>query len=206
MSPGDVPLQYGVPLALISAVGTFLGGYLTQVLTPRSTTAVAWIPAIGVLLAIPLYIWGFYIDPSTMQLVVWGAGAMFHYCLSRRAIHDRAGRCLATLARFGDRDPAVHHRPDRQRPRPADRRRDVRHVHAHADRRRGHGRHADHRASAARKDLSALAVEQQDVCRLAYGEGLRQSMAATVLFFIPAAAFYLLASLTLKKDLVAKPI
>jgi hypothetical protein len=29
-------------------------------------------------------------------------------------------------------------------------------------------------------------------------------MAATVLFFIPAAAFYLLAATTLKKDLVAK--
>jgi hypothetical protein len=31
-------------------------------------------------------------------------------------------------------------------------------------------------------------------------------MAATVLFFIPAAAFYLLASLTLKKDMVARPV
>jgi hypothetical protein len=39
---------------------------------------------------------------------------------------------------------------------------------------------------------------------MAYGEGLRQSMAATVLFFIPAAIFYVLSSLTLKKDLVAK--
>jgi hypothetical protein len=56
------------------------------------------------------------------------------------------------------------------------------------------------------KDLSALTIEQQDVCKMAYGEGLRQSMAATVLFFVPAAAFYLLASLTLKKDMVAKPV
>ena len=41
------------------------------------------------------------------------------------------------------------------------------------------------------RDLSALPAEQQAVCAAAYGEGLRQSMAATVLFFIPAAAFYL---------------
>jgi hypothetical protein len=44
------------------------------------------------------------------------------------------------------------------------------------------------------------------VCTTAYGEGLRQSMAATILFFIPAAAFYLLAAMTLKKDMVAKPV
>ena len=56
------------------------------------------------------------------------------------------------------------------------------------------------------KDLSALPIDQQDVCKMAYGEGLRQSMAAVVLFFIPAAAFYLLAAQTLKKDLVARPV
>jgi len=56
------------------------------------------------------------------------------------------------------------------------------------------------------RDLSGLPAEQQAVCATAYGEGLRQSMAATILFFIPAAAFYLLAASTLKKDLVAKPI
>jgi hypothetical protein len=56
------------------------------------------------------------------------------------------------------------------------------------------------------RDLSALPVDQQAVCTAAYGEGLRQSMAATILFFIPAGAFYLLAASTLKKDLVAKPV
>jgi hypothetical protein len=56
------------------------------------------------------------------------------------------------------------------------------------------------------KDLSALTAEQQAVCVGAYGEGLRQSMAATVLFFIPAAVLYLVASLTLKKDMVARPV
>ncbi|HOY77943.1 MAG TPA: MFS transporter, partial [Hyphomonadaceae bacterium] len=56
------------------------------------------------------------------------------------------------------------------------------------------------------RDLSALTDAQQAVCVTAYGEGLRQSMSAVVLFFIPAAAFYLLAALTLKKDMVAKPV
>jgi hypothetical protein len=56
------------------------------------------------------------------------------------------------------------------------------------------------------KKSAALTAEQQAVCAAAYGEGVRQSMSATVLFFVPAAAFYLLASLTLKKDMVAKPV
>ena len=56
------------------------------------------------------------------------------------------------------------------------------------------------------RDLSALTEAQQAVCATAYGEGLRQSMAATILFFIPAGAFYLLAAMTLKKDMVAKPV
>ena len=34
--PAHYAQQYGVPLALVSAVGTFLGGYLTQIFTPRS--------------------------------------------------------------------------------------------------------------------------------------------------------------------------
>jgi hypothetical protein len=55
------------------------------------------------------------------------------------------------------------------------------------------------------KDLLAHMVEaQKSICTAAYGEGLRQSMAATALLFIPAAAFFWLSSLTYKKDLVAR--
>lgn len=55
------------------------------------------------------------------------------------------------------------------------------------------------------KDLLAQLPEaQQTICTAAYGEGLRQSMAATALFFIPAAAFFWLSSLTYQRDLVAR--
>ena len=55
------------------------------------------------------------------------------------------------------------------------------------------------------KDLVAkLPDAQKAICTTAYGEGLRQAMAATALFFIPAAAFFWLSSLTYQRDLVAK--
>jgi MFS family permease len=53
-------------------------------------------------------------------------------------------------------------------------------------------------------ELVKLPADQQAICRAAYGEGLRSSMVATVLIFIPSALFFLLSSLTLKKDMVAK--
>jgi len=51
-----------------------------------------------------------------------------------------------------------------------------------------------------------LPPDQQALCKAAYGEGLRQSMAATALIFIPAAGFFLASSMTYKKDLVARPL
>ncbi len=205
MAPGTFQLTYGVPLALISAVGTFIGGFLTERLTPRSSNAVAWIPAVGVLVAIPLYIWGFYTEPGTMQLVLWGAGAMFHYTylgaqytigqgvVSQRSRASAIAILLFIIALIGNGlGPQI--------------------VGILSDmfmriqiEGAGMGDKLTNAICRA-KDISALPLDQQEVCKMAYGEGLRQSMAAVVLFFIPAAAFYLLASLTLKKDLVAKPV
>jgi MFS family permease len=205
MSPGDFALQYGVPLALVSAVGTFLGGYLTQLFTPRSPTAVAWIPAVGMLIAIPLYISGFYLAPGPLQLVTWGAGAMFHYAylgaqytigqgvVSQRSRASAIAILLFIIALIGNGlGPLI--------------------VGVLSDmfmrmqiEAAGMGDVLT-TAICRAKDVSALTAEQQAVCVGAYGEGVRQSMSATVLFFVPAAAFYLLASLTLKKDMVARPV
>ena len=52
--------------------------------------------------------------------------------------------------------------------------------------------------------VAALPADQQAVCGLAYGNGLRSAMAATALVFIPAALFFFLSSRTLKKDMLAR--
>jgi MFS family permease len=205
MPPGEFALKYGVPLSLVSAVGTFMGGFLTEKLSGRSPTAVAWIPAVGLFIAIPLYIYAFYlpVEQQGLQLVVWGLGAACHYAyigaqytigqgvVSQRSRASAIAILLFLIALIGNglgpqivgilSDLFMHMQIDAQ----------------------GMADTLTNEICRAR-DQSGLTSEQVSACATAYGEGLRQSMAATVLFFIPAGAFYLLAALTLKKDMVAK--
>lgn len=205
IGPGEFAVTYGVPLALLSAVGTFAGGFLAERLTPRSPTAVAWLPAVGLLISIPLYIWAFYMEPGTPQMLVWGAASAAHYSylgaqytigqgvVSQRSRASAIAILLFIIALIGNGlGPQI--------------------VGVLSDlfmkmqiESAGMADVLTNEICRAR-DLSALPADQQAVCVTAYGEGLRQSMTATALFFIPAAAFYLLASLTLKKDMVARPI
>jgi len=143
--------------------------------------------------------------PGPVQLVTWGAGAMFHYAylgaqytigqgvVSQRSRASAIAILLFIIALIGNGlGPLI--------------------VGVLSDmfmrlqiEAAGMGEALTTTICRAR-DVSALTAEQQAVCAAAYGEGVRQSMSATVLFFVPAAAFYLLASLTLKKDMVAKPV
>ena len=79
LSVRDAALQFGAPLSLLAAVGTFLGGYITERLTERSPTAMAWVPAVGVALAVPAYAAAFFSEDLDVVFVFWGIGAVFHY-------------------------------------------------------------------------------------------------------------------------------
>jgi MFS family permease len=214
IGPGEFALTYGVPLALVSAVGTFLGGYLSQLMTSRSVTAVAWIPAIGLTLSVPLYILGFYMEPGTPQLLVWGLGAVFHYSylgsqytigqgvVSMRARATAIAILLLIVALIGNgigpqflgfmSDTFMKMQIASLDP-------------------SGALMHAECIKAVTARTPEALAAvgmsaENITICKTAYGEGLRQAMFLQTLFFIPAAALFFLASRTLKKDMVAKPI
>ncbi|MEZ6030097.1 MAG: MFS transporter [Hyphomonadaceae bacterium] len=211
IGPGEFALNYGVPLALVSAVGTFLGGYITQLLSSRFVTSVAWVPAIGLAASIPFYIAGFYMEPGTPQLFVWGAGAICHYSylgaqypigqgvVSMRARATAIAILLFIVALVGNGvgpqflgimsdtfmgmqiqslDPSgVLSQPIC-----------LQEVTGRGD------------------PAAPMAAESLAICKAAYGEGVRQAMSLQTLFFIPAAALFFLASLTLKKDMVAKPV
>jgi MFS family permease len=219
IGPGEFALVFGVPLSLVAAVGTFLGGWLTERLSKRFQAAVAVIPGIGLLLAIPLYITGFYmisragvtVDADGHRHVVghwpalisWGLGAMCHYAylgaqytigqgvVSARSRASAIAIMLVLVALIGNgigpqvvgllSDTFMHAQ-----------------IAAHGM--DGVLSNAMCRA----RDLSGLPQAHQLVCRAAYGEGLRQSMVAVTLVFVPAAACYFLAALTLKKDMVAR--
>jgi len=211
MGPGEFALSYGVPLALVSAVGTFLGGYITQLLSSRYVTSVAWVPAIGLVVCVPLYCYGFYMTPGPAQLVVWGVGAVFHYAylgaqytigqgvVSMRARATAIAILLFIVALIGNgvgpqflgimSDTFMGMQ--------------IKSLDAS-----GLLTQAEClQAVTGRGDPAApMAAESLAVCKAAYGEGLRQAMLVQTLFFIPAAGLFFLASLTLKKDMVAKPV
>jgi MFS family permease len=206
ISPGAFALQFGVPLSLCAAAGTFIGGFATQKLTPRYPAAVAWLPALGLLLAIPFYEAAYFMptDRLNIALLLWCAGGTLHYTylgaqytigqgvVSTRSRASAIAILLLIIALIGNGlGPQI--------------------VGWLSDmfmkmQLAQHGMEGVLTNEMCRaKDLVAkLPAAQQAICTAAYGEGLRQAMGATALFFIPAAAFFWLSSLTYKRDLVAK--
>ena len=207
ISPGVFALQFGVPLALCAAAGTFLGGYATQRLTPRSPTAVCWIPALGLLTAIPFYLMAYYTPTEHLDLarVSWGIGATSHFTylgsqytigqgvVSTRSRASAIAILLLIIALIGNGlgPQIVGWMSDMFM----------------SSELASHGMAGILTSDMCRaKDvLASLPDAQKAICTAAYGEGLRQSMAATALIFIPAAAFFWLSSFTYQRDLVAKP-
>lgn len=206
IDPGTFALQFGVPLALFAAGGTFLGGFLTEKLTSRFSAAVSWIPAVGLLLCVPLYEIAYFMPTEQIETArwFWCVGATLHYMylgsqytigqgvVSTRSRAAAIAILLLTIALIGNglgpqivgwlSDMFMSSQLASLDPSGV----------------------LTNDICRAREAVAQLPEAQQAICRTAYGEGLRQSMAATALIFIPAAAFFLLSALTLKKDMVAK--
>lgn len=81
LSVAEVAAQFLVPIGLAAAVGAFLGGYLTERLSARYATAVAWLPGWGLILAVPFFWFGFgSSDPSdAFWLLMIGVGLQTSY-------------------------------------------------------------------------------------------------------------------------------
>jgi MFS family permease len=209
IGPGEFALQLGLPLSLCAAMGTFIGGWLAERLTPKMPTAITWLPAVGLLLAIPLYVYAYYLPTSALYTearTLWCIGAVCHYSylgaqytigqgvVSQRSRASAIAIMLFMIAVIGNgvgpqftgfmSDMLMtmqikSHDPSGM---------------LTAD------------ICRAASEVAKLAPDAQAVCKAAYGEGLRQSMVATALIFIPAAAFFAASGLTYRKDLVAKPV
>jgi hypothetical protein len=207
IDPGAFALQFGVPLSLFAAGGTFLGGFLVEKLSPRFPAAVAWLPALGLLLSIPLYQIAFFMPTAQLDTArwLWCAAATLHFAylgsqytigqgvVSMRSRASAIAILLLAIALIGNGlGPQI--------------------VGWLSDMFMNMQLAALDAGGAlttdicrAREAVAQLPEAQQAICRTAYGEGLRQSMAATALIFVPAAAFFLMSAMTLKKDMVAKP-
>lgn len=204
---GTFALQFGGPLAIFSAVGTFLGGFIIDRTSHRVNAAVALVPVFGMLLAMPLYIFAYFQPTENLYTVarpVWCLGAMLHYMylgsqytigqgvVSARGRASAIAILLLIIALIGngigplltgalsDMFMSMELRTSA---------------------------FADMLTSSLCRDavqVAGLLPEQQAVCGAAYGVGLRYAMVATALVFVPAALFFFLSSLTLKKDMLAR--
>ncbi|HEV7689343.1 MAG TPA: MFS transporter [Hyphomonadaceae bacterium] len=206
IDPGTFALQFGGPLAIFSAAGTFLGGFLVDRFSHRLNTAVSLVPVMGMLLAVPLYIFAYYQPTENLYSVgrpVWCIGAMFHYMylgsqytigqgvVSQRSRASAVAILLLIIALIGNGIGPLF-------------------TGALSDMFMGIELNGGGYGGVLSLDLCRNAAEvahlppdQQAACAAAYGNGLRSSMVATALVFLPAALFFFLSSLTLKKDMIA---
>ncbi|HEY6640775.1 MFS transporter [Povalibacter sp.] len=206
---GAFAIQFGGPLAIVAAFGTFAGGMIVHRLTPRIPTAVALVPAIGALLAVPIYIFTFTRPTDEVFSVMrsaWCVGAFCHYMylgsqytigqgvVSQRSRASAVAILLLMIALIGNgigplfvgwlSDLFMNMEM------------------ANA------GTSAELTSQLCRNavEVAKLAADQQSICRGAYGEGLKLSMITTTLFFIPAALCFYLSSRTLLRDMVARQV
>lgn len=71
LSVQQAALQFGLPIAVASGLGSLFCGWLIEKLTPRYFAAVAWMPAIGAVVAVPLYQIAFHSTNLGQVLGFW---------------------------------------------------------------------------------------------------------------------------------------
>ncbi|MEL7453695.1 MAG: MFS transporter, partial [Pseudomonadota bacterium] len=197
----EAAVNYGAPLSAFAALGTFLGGWITERLSRRSETAIAWVPAVGLLLAVPAYIAAFFATNLTAVFVFWAIGAMCHYAYLGAQYNIASGvvtsrsratavavlLILVSIIGNGIGPSFVGFFSD---------------FFTNA--------HLETLASAEGlnvqlcKSLADLNPDQIGLCGTARAAGLRSAIALTACWFIVAAICFLVSARTLKQDFVAK--
>ncbi|HEX6859797.1 MAG TPA: MFS transporter [Caulobacteraceae bacterium] len=69
----------GVVLGVAAAFGTFLAGYLADRMVKKHPNALAWLPALGFVIATPLYLIGYTMPNLWMAIPFLVVGAITHY-------------------------------------------------------------------------------------------------------------------------------
>lgn len=62
-------LLFGILLGLMSSIGVFASGYISDKIVARHPNALTWIPALGMGIAAPLFVTGFLMDNLTIALI-----------------------------------------------------------------------------------------------------------------------------------------
>jgi len=205
LSPGEFAVRVGLPLSVAGALGTLGAGYPTEQLIRRSVRWLALLPALCVSLSVPLYIFAFHQpgDRLDLALACWLAAMMLHYVylgaqytIGQGVVpqHSRASAIaimLFIIAIVGNglgpqivgllSDTFIQIALDD----------------------RGFAGVIDATACNP-KAAAALPLEQQRICAIVYGEGLRNSMSVISLVLWPAAWCFWICSKSLDRELLAR--
>ncbi len=200
VSVHEAAVNYGAPLAGFAAFGTFLGGFLSEKLSVRFPAVSAWLPAVGLLIAVPAYTAAFMTPSLGAAFALWAIAAVAHYAylgaqytvgtaiVSPRARATTISVLLLIVALIGNGVGPLF---------------------------TGWMSKSFMLGSLAKQGLSdQFAAFQPKFCGAkiaelgadgpalcsAYAEGLRHSMVATVMFFLIAALCYMLAARTFMRD------
>lgn len=198
----EAAIQFGAPLSLMAAAGTFLGGHITERLTQRFNTAMAWVPAIGLLLAAPAYAAAFFVDDLRLVFMLWGIAAVCHYSylgaqynigqgvVSSRSRATAIATLLILVSLIGNgigpyfvgfmSDFFMNQQLT------------------------GSEAGASLTPALCKAGDAAFTTAQQAVCAAANSTGLKLAMAVTVSLFVVAAGCFLMSARTLKRDFVAQ--
>ena len=196
----DAAVLYGAPLAAVAAGGTFLGGYLSGKLEDRFPTVAAWLPGVGLLIAVPAYVGAFFAPTLSLAFMLWIVAAIAHYAYlgaqysvgtgivspQSRATTISVLLLIVSLIGNGIGPLFVGAMSD--------------FFMAREITNAGLGSFAaSFNPRLCGTDPAALGAEGPELCR-AYANGLRYSMAATALFLAAAAACYFLAARFFARD------
>ena len=232
IAPGDFAWNFGGPLALAAAAGTFCGGLLIDRISHKWQNAVGWVPGIGLLIAIPIYIYTWHLPKDQIWIpnadgkgghagagiYLWCVGAACHYAylgsqytisqgvVSQRGRASAVAIMLLMVALIGNGigPYLVGWISDVQ----------MQSLISHET--IGAGLKAENcrilingkpnNTPGYEAAAKLVSPEQLALCKAKYGEGVRDAMTYTALIFIAAAAFFFWSSVTLKRDMLAKPV
>ena len=198
----EATLLFNVPAALAASIGVVTTGWLAERVVKRHPNAIAWLPAAGLLAAIPFYLLGFSAENKWVALfgLAMGAGVKYGYLAAQYTIgqgvvgaRTRATATaillfLVNLLGYGAGPPFIGFVSDI-----------FFSMQANAE-----GFADLVRASCKGTALAALPEATQAFCRAAEAKSLQNSLLVTSLLYLTPAILFMLCIKTLQKDLVAK--
>ena len=202
VSQNEATLLFNVPSAFAASIGVFMTGWLAEKMMKRHPNAIAWLPALGLILCVPFYVIGFSAENKWVALagICAGAGIKYGYLAAQYTIGQGvvSPRMRATstaillfiinLIGYGLGPPFIGYLSDM-----------LFSMQANAE---GFAELA--RASCKGDALAGLAQNAQDFCRVADAKALQNSLVVTSVLYALPAIFFLLCMRTLQKDLVSK--